>query len=258
MKRCSASHSTAAAAAAKSLQSCPTLCGPIDGSPPGSPFPGILQARTLEWVAISFSSAWKWKVKVKSLSRVRLLATPWTAAHQAPLSTGFSRQEDWSGMPLPSLSQSTREIQIKTTVRYHLKPIRKAIIKKSTNNKCWKDCEEKGNTVDENVNWYSHHGEQYGGSLKKQKIELPYDPPIQFLGMYLEKTIIQKDTCTLMFIAALFTIGKTRKQLKCSSTDEWIQKKCYIYTMKYCMCVCSVTQSCPTLIDTIFIIDIGR
>ena len=81
------------AAAAKSLQSCPTLCYPIDSSPPGSPIPGILQARTLEWVAISFSNAWKWKVKVKSLNHVRLLATPWTAAYQAPLSTGFSRQE---------------------------------------------------------------------------------------------------------------------------------------------------------------------
>ena len=89
-------------AAAKSLQSCPTLCDPIDGSPPGSPVPGILQARALEWVAISFSNAWKWKVKVKSLSRVRLLATPWTVAHQAPLSMGFSRQENWSGVPLPS------------------------------------------------------------------------------------------------------------------------------------------------------------
>ena len=92
----------AAAAAAKSLQSCPTLCDPIDGSPPGSPVPGILQARTLEWVAISFSNAWKWKVKVKSLSHVRLLATPWTAGHQAPLSMGFSRQEHWSGVPSPS------------------------------------------------------------------------------------------------------------------------------------------------------------
>ena len=81
---------------AKSLQSCPTLCDPIDGSPPGSPVPGILQARTLEWVAISFSNAWKGKVKVKSLSRARLLATPWTAAHQAPPSMGFSRQEYWS------------------------------------------------------------------------------------------------------------------------------------------------------------------
>ena len=91
----------AAAAAAKSLQSCPTLCDPIDGSPTGSPIPGILQARTLDWVAISFSNAWKWKVKVKLLSRVRFLATPWTAAHQVPLSTGFSRQEYWSGVPLP-------------------------------------------------------------------------------------------------------------------------------------------------------------
>ena len=87
---------------AKSLQSFPTLCDPIDGSPPGSPVPGILQARTLEWVAISFSNASKWKVKVKSLSRVWLLATPWTAAYQAPLSTGLSRQECWSGVPLPS------------------------------------------------------------------------------------------------------------------------------------------------------------
>ena len=84
--------------AAKSPQLCRTLCDPIDGSP----IPGILQARTLEWVAISFSNAWKWKVKVKSLSRVRLLATPWTATYQAPPSMGFSRQEYWSGVPLPS------------------------------------------------------------------------------------------------------------------------------------------------------------
>ena len=96
---------SAAAAAAKSLQSCPTLCNPIDSSPPGSPIPGILQASTLEWVAITFSPAWKWKVKVKSLSPVRLLATPWTAAHQAPPSMGFSRQEYWSGVPLPSLDR---------------------------------------------------------------------------------------------------------------------------------------------------------
>ena len=89
---------------AKLLQSCPTLCNPIDGSPPGSPVPGILQARTLEWVAIYFSNAWKWKEKMKSLSRVRLLATPWTAAHQGPPFMGFSRQEYWSGVPLPSPS----------------------------------------------------------------------------------------------------------------------------------------------------------
>ena len=96
----------ATAAAAKSLQWCPTLCDPIDGSPRGSPVPGILQARTLEWVAISFSNAWKWKVKVKSLSLVRLLVTPWTSAHQAPPSMGFSRWEYWSGVPLPSLSST--------------------------------------------------------------------------------------------------------------------------------------------------------
>ena len=89
-------------AAAKSLQSCPTLCDPRDGSPPGFPVPGILQARTLEWVAISFSNAWKWKVKVKSLSHVRPSATQWTAAFQDPPSMGFSRQEYWSGAPLPS------------------------------------------------------------------------------------------------------------------------------------------------------------
>ena len=89
-------------AAAASLQLRPTLCDPIDCSPPGSPVPGILQARTLEWVAISLSNAWKWKVKVKSLSRVWLFTTPWTATYQAPPSVGFSRQEYWSGVPLPS------------------------------------------------------------------------------------------------------------------------------------------------------------
>ena len=93
------------AAAAKSIQSCPTLCDPIDSSPPGSPVPGILQARTLEWVAISFSNAWKWKVKVKSLSRLRLFANPWTAAHQAPPSMGFSWQEYWSGVRKNTYSQ---------------------------------------------------------------------------------------------------------------------------------------------------------
>ena len=101
-----------AAAAAKSLQSCSTQCNPIDGSPPGSPIPGILQARTPEWVAISFSNAQKWNVKVKSLSRVQLLVTPWTAAHQAPLSMGFSRQEYWSQVPLPSSQPSSRHSQM--------------------------------------------------------------------------------------------------------------------------------------------------
>ena len=95
-----------ASAAAKSPQSCPTLCNPIDGSPPGSPVSVILQARILEWVVISFSNAWMWKVKVKLLSRVRLLATSWTAAYQAPPSMGFSRQEYWSRVPFPSPRKS--------------------------------------------------------------------------------------------------------------------------------------------------------
>ena len=93
------------ATAAKLLQSCPTLCNTTEGNPPGFPIPGILQARTLEWVAISLSNAWKWKVKVKSFSRVRLLKTLWTLAHQAPPSMGFSRKEYWSGVPLPSLDK---------------------------------------------------------------------------------------------------------------------------------------------------------
>ena len=103
----------------KSLQSCLTLCDPIDGSLPGSPIPGILQARTLEWISISFSNAWKWKVKVKSLSHVRLSVTPWAAAlDQAPPSMGFSRQEYWSWVPLPSDSiLKSKDITLLTKVR---------------------------------------------------------------------------------------------------------------------------------------------
>ena len=99
--------------AAKLLQSCPTLCDPMDCSLPGFSVPGILQARTLEWVAIFFSNAWKWKVKVKLLSYVWLLVTPWTAAHQAPPSMGFSRQEYWSGVPLPSPSGKRTQLRHK-------------------------------------------------------------------------------------------------------------------------------------------------
>ena len=104
----------AAAAAAKLLQLCLILCDPIDSSPPGSPVPGILQARTLECVAISFSNAWKWKMKVKSLSRVQLLAIPWTAAYQAPPSMGFSKQEYWSGLPVPFLNLEISPLNLQT------------------------------------------------------------------------------------------------------------------------------------------------
>ena len=113
-------------AAAKSLQSCPTLRDPIDGSPLGSPAPRILQARTLEWVAISFSNAWKWKVKRKSLSRVRLLATPWTTAYQALPSMGFSRQEHWSGVPLPSPYVSLAGLKSSVTDSERVRNLRSA------------------------------------------------------------------------------------------------------------------------------------
>ena len=109
-----------AAAAAKSLQSYPTLCDLIDGSPPGSAIPGILQARTLEWVAISFSNAWKWKVKVKSLSHVWLSATPWTGAYQAPLSMGFSRQEYWKPLPSPAEESKLAPPEVEETDSYIL------------------------------------------------------------------------------------------------------------------------------------------
>ena len=104
---CTAILEVTAAAAAKLLHLCPTLGNPREGSPPGSRIPGILQARTLERVAISFSNAWKGKVKVKLLSRVPLFTTPWTAAYQAPPSMGFSRQEYCSGLPLPSPLEAT-------------------------------------------------------------------------------------------------------------------------------------------------------
>ena len=107
-----------AAAAAKSLQSCSTLCNPTDGSPRGSLVPGILQARTLEWVAISFSKAWKWEVKVKLLCRVWLFATPRTAAYQAPPPMGFSRQEYWSGCPWPYLTSNQSQVHLFYLVRF--------------------------------------------------------------------------------------------------------------------------------------------
>ena len=130
-----------AAAAAKSLQSCPTLCDPRDGSPPGSPVPGILQARTLGWVAISCSHAWTWKVKVKSLSRVWLFATTWTAAYQAPPSVGFSRQEYWSGVPLPSPTETLNQPYLAKKRRKHFAEccISTGILMTSIITPCWSE-----------------------------------------------------------------------------------------------------------------------
>ena len=157
-------------AAAKSFQSCLTLCDPIDGSPPGSSVHGILQARTLEWVAISSSNAWKSNVKVKSLSRVRLLATSWTAAYQAPPSMGFSRQEYWSGVPLPSPLASLEKCKSKPQWGIILHRSECAIISLQTI-KAGGGVEKREHSYipSGNANWCSHYGEQYRDSWTKWK-----------------------------------------------------------------------------------------
>ena len=146
---------------------------------------------------------------MKLLSRVRLFETPWTAAYQAPLPMGLSRQECWSGLPLPSPQSewtSLKSLQIPNAGE--------GVGEK-----------EPSCTVGGNVRWCCHCGKQHGGSLKKLKVELPHDPEVPVLGISTkDETLIQRDTCIPLFTTALLTTAKTWKQPKCPSTGEWVEK----------------------------------